>query len=268
MTEGRRKRRSFIASIRILAHLSLGSLLVTLVACRELDDLSQVDYPTEGLVLYYSFDHAPGTLVPDESGSGRDANMFGDTKRVPGIRYGAVAFDGSPSSFVEDVDGADRLEGLQAVTLSVWIRSEEVNTDAGILICEPPASHDRALSLRYDKEGARTGSVNGIKGGVTLQTSESNFETLSNLQITEWQHLVMAWKSGEGLRLYVNGKLQELNYNPAFAGSLTGMSTLLVGKGGKDQQSSWKGVVDELFLFDRVLSQEEITSLYNRVGGS
>lgn len=252
--------------LRLVLAVTLAAGLLAVSGCRDfgLRD-GGVDPPDDGLLLHYSFDFDRGARVVDETGRGGDATLHGGARWVrDGIRRGAIAFDGEAGSFVEDPDGGAALNGLNAVTLSVWVRSDTTGTDAGVFICAPPDGRDRSFSLRYDAEGAQTGGRNSIKGGVTTPNRPrgNSFESAPNVQTTDWQHLVMTWASGRGFELYLDGRPSALLFNANVEGVLDGMSTLLVGKGSKDLNSSWRGLIDEVLIYDRVLEPEEVRALY------
>ena len=46
------------------------------------------------------------------------------------------------------------------------------------------------------------------------------------------------------------------------AGALDPWGTLLIGKGSKDITTSWAGLIDELRIYDRALSETEIQTLF------
>lgn len=234
-------------------------------SCRSFDLDNRASYPRDGLLVYYPFDAEKGRTVIDRSRNGRDATLYGTAQWTRGVLGGAILFSGTIDSYAADEDGGSTFNGLTAVSLAAWVKSNEIQSDAGFFICEPPVGHDRALSLRYDRDGATSGSANGVKGGVTVNDGmQLSFETVSGLQTSTWQHLVMTWESGVGFQLYADGAAVELTANAMETGELTGMTTLFIGKGGKDAGSSWNGAVDELFVYGRVLTPEEVMSLYER----
>ncbi len=71
------------------------------------------------------------------------------------------------------------------------------------------------------------------------------------------------WATGQALKFYINGKLDTptADRGPA-TGPLANFSTVILGKGGKDTgDSSWDGLIDEVRLYDKALTPEEIQTV-------
>jgi hypothetical protein len=112
-----------------------------------------------------------------------------------------------------------------------------------------------------------------------LDTIEFNMETISDLQTTEWQHLVLCWEAGdEELTFYVDGDDAVLDPASLVVKSapslgspdtvlppdpyLAAMTELYVGKGGKDKVACWKGYIDEVVILNFKVTSEEVGDLY------
>jgi hypothetical protein len=100
--------------------------------------------------------------------------------------------------------------------------------------------------------------------GITTTGGEQQLETSSNTQTTNWQHLVMTWSSGQVVRFYING-LEDTptGTDPATTGTITGVTALIVGKGGKDENANegWDGLIDDVRIYDYPLSDREVLYL-------
>lgn len=219
------------------------------------------------LLVYWAFDGGSGAIAADGSGKGHDGVISGATWRSPG--YGGtgycLSFNGLGNE-VNDVDAGGYLNGLDAVTFSVWIKSNVTNTDRGFLICTNPDGTDNR-DMRYDDAGSASGRDDVIKCGITSTEGLYEIESAATVQTTDWQHLAMAWRSGEPLKLYVNGVLDNSFANqPIRGGTLTGYTKLLVGRGGKDTAANqgWDGLVDEVRIYDYALSQAEVKTVMDR----
>ena len=219
------------------------------------------------LLVYWAFDGGSGVIAGDGSGKGHDGVISGATWRSPG--YGGtgycLSFNGLGNE-VNDVDAGGYLNGLDAVTFSVWIKSNVTNTDRGFLICTDPDGTDNR-DMRYDEAGSVSGRDDVIKCGITSTEGLYEIESAGTVQTTDWQHLAMAWKSGEPLKLYINGVLDSSFANqPIRGGVLTGYTKLLVGRAGKDTAANqgWDGLLDEVRIYDYALSQAEVKTVMNR----
>ena len=176
-----------------------------------------------------------------------------------------MKLDGSGSS-AEDTNGLNYINGLDAFSVSVWVKSTSVDSDRGIFHGIDPDGGDVVFTLRYDAKGWAGGGTNVIKAGINTTGGAQQYESASGVQTTEWQHLVVTWSSGNQLALYIDGSADEPTDNQdATEGEITDATKFVIGKGGKDANASWNGLIDEVHLYNRVLETAEITSLASGV---
>ncbi|MHC4088351.1 MAG: LamG domain-containing protein, partial [Planctomycetota bacterium] len=188
---------------------------------------------------------------------------------VPGVIRQAINLDGFDDYVLAD-DGGASMNGLDALTIALWVKSDVVGTDRGFIHFEDPCGHDNR-GMRYDAMGVSGGGTNLIKVGVTSDAAggpvgwpgRQQLESSSNVQTNDWQHLAMTWSSGKQLKLYINGLLDTPTYNePALTGVLTGYKKVIIGRGGKyaPPAGGWDGLIDDVRIYDRALSKEQINT--------
>jgi len=210
------------------------------------------------LILHWPFDDGSGTTAADASGNGHNGTLEGDPKWVAGQIGGALEFGGGGERVVDE-DAENYLNGLDAVTISVWIKSNETNSDRGFIIGEEPDFGDHLMTMRYDAEGMTGGGTNLLKMAVVAPNDEQQLESSNNLQTTEWQHVALVWSRNEQLKFYVNGELDTPLANDAPRDvSTSDVTMLIVGQGGKDAGRSWNGLVDDVRIYDEALTAERI----------
>jgi hypothetical protein len=214
------------------------------------------------LLGWWKMDEGVGTTAVDWSGHNHHAQfgnpaptwatgLFGDALKFAGNGDSAACPDGS------------FLNGLNALTVTIWVKSDVTNTDKGFIIFETPAGADN-MDIRYDASGSTGGGTNVMKMGVTVSVSGTNtilqLESSNGGQSTDWQHLTLVWKSGQALKFYINGKLDAPTANSAaVTGPLANFSKVIIGQGGKDTGgSSWSGLIDEVRVYNKALTQDEI----------
>jgi hypothetical protein len=192
-----------------------------------------------------------------------------------GAIVGALKFDGV-DDFVVSHTIAVQLNGSNALTVALWVKSDVTNTDRGFIHFEEPHGTDDR-GMRYDEWGLDGQGANLIKIGVicSARSVRQQLESSSNVQTTAWQHLVMTWSSGQPLKLYINGTLDTPTFNdPGLAGVLRGYTRLLIGRGGKygapstDATTGWDGLIDDVAIFSRALDADEVVRLRNQGGAS
>ena len=227
----------------------------------------------QDLLTYYSFDAPPdagpdaefrtGETITDDSGNGRYLRVSGEgiTWTSEGRLNGAIRMSGGPG-FLKDPNANRYLNGLDAFTITVWIRSEVIGTDAGIVNTQPPDDDDQNISLRYDADGLFGGGVNVVKGGVRTRNGKQEYESRWYAQATTWQHLALIYESGEPLRLIINGTVDNPTYAPLKTSGVTVRNVhLRVGEGAKGRSDIWDGLMDELRIYDGVLTPPEVRSV-------
>ena len=211
-------------------------------------------------ILVYSFDEGSGTTAFDQTGNGRDGVISDATWQAGGFNGSGWALSFGSGAKVEDDDGEAYLNGLEALTMAAWVKSNILSSDRGIFNGETPDGGDNVCTMRYDSSGASFGGTNVMKMAVTAGGAEQQLESSSNVQTTEWQHVAMTWESGGLIRLYINGEedMGAQRSGPNNSGTIDGCDTFIVGQGAKDQSDGWNGLIDEVRLFDTALTAEEI----------
>ncbi|MDH4241716.1 MAG: pentapeptide repeat-containing protein, partial [Phycisphaerae bacterium] len=223
------------------------------------------------LAAYWKLDEIGGNIAYDSSGNGNHGSLYGDPnwQLAGGKKAGALEFDGIDDYVLEN--GGLNLNGLDGLTIALWIRSDVTGTDRGFIHFEDPHGTDDR-GMRYDAFGGTGGGVSLIKIGVTSDSPDGppgwpgrqQLESSSNVQTTDWQHLAMTWSSGEQLKLYINGVLDTPTANePALSGVLFGYNMVLIGRGGKYGQPEtdamgWDGLIDDVRIYNYALNGDDI----------
>ncbi len=215
-----------------------------------------------GLLAWWTFDDGTGTVAADDSGFGRDAAVQGAAWDPAGRHGGALRFDGNDA--VEAAEGPAWLNGLDELTLAMWVRSDAggIGTDAGLLTTRPPGD-SQCVNLRYDADGFRSGSQETVKLYVRTSDDVHAAEGPGGLQTTGWQHLAVTWSAGQAATLYVDGVARPFAWDEGpLDGVILGATTLLIGQGCKSGQG-WRGRIDDVRIFGRALSPQQVARLHN-----
>ncbi|HEX41273.1 MAG TPA: hypothetical protein ENN81_04345, partial [Phycisphaerales bacterium] len=230
------------------------------------DDWLKQDFTAPALLAWYKLD---GNAL-DSSGN----NLHADPCSDPGARFPTYVASKAGLGQAVDVNGGgdyliarnvgSRLNGSDALTVAVWIKSDITNTDKGFIDFQTPNGND-SRDMRYDVDGGSGGGTNVIKVGITATDGEQKIESSSGVQKTDWQHVAITWASGTNLTLYLDGVPDNTpTYRePIRYGTLTGYGPLHIGKGAKDNAAnlSWAGLIDEVRVYDKALSQAELQSI-------
>lgn len=165
--------------------------------------------------------------------------------------------------FLENVLISDSINGKTEFSIFAVVKSNLTNTDNGFLYHKnPPDGQDDGLSLRYDASGANTGRTNIIKAGLLGNNGGNQIETTSNTQTTDRQVISITWKGGGKLYSYLDS-IQNDSSNNNVAGPMNGISSLLIGKGAKDNNSNegWDGYIETIIFYKKQFSSDTIKDI-------
>jgi len=212
-------------------------------------------------IVHWAMDEGSGDTAFDST----DNHLDG---AISGALWDATTADGSASCLdfngfgdnVLNLAAGPYLNGLDAMTISLWVQSDLTDTDKGFFMGSDSGS-DRH-GMRYDRRGgsADPDGIDVIKYGVRTNEGNEEDESSENLQTTDWQHILMTWESGVGLTLYINGYKDSPTFDAGAKGGITdGYNRILAGKGSKDgaDDAGWDGRIDDLRILDYVVSEGE-----------
>lgn len=213
---------------------------------------------TDGLVSYHPFNGNAN----DATGNSHNGIVHGATLTTDrfGESNSAYSFDGV-DGYVRIPDDP-QLDGMDSLSLSVWVKTSGSTQQMEVL-------------NKYIHSGDQlNGSYNiGIDGWGPLAvfqyaTEDDYMIKISNdpLPIDSWHHIVGVYTGVEGT-LFVDGSKVALSRNdPDSVGPLNSiMADLLIGCGENSGGllNFFEGKIDDVRIYNRALSTEEITELYN-----
>lgn len=221
------------------------SLAVTLIIIAPDIVLSQTAVKN-GLVSYWSFNKADidGEVVKDSFGSNHGV-MKGKPKMVEGKVGEALEFDGS--SYVEVPDNKS-LQLWETYTLEAWIFQKESRSSRII---------DKITA------GTADGPHLDTHPGTKLRScAGSCFSTKSDYSLKEWHYAAMTFDKGNVV-LYLDGKADgEGKTNSPLSGNTLSLKIAADSNG----QNLFVGIIDEVRVYNRALSADEIKQNMNAKG--
>ncbi len=206
--------------------------------------------PEESLILYMSFDTVDGKSTIDHSLYKNHGEMKGDPKHVAGKFGKALKFNGV-SEFIE-IPHHESLTVDQDVTVMAWIHTERhTGPDEarwqGIMA---KSNNPRSYSLWTDSNNKCLHfSVGPPQGGGSVCQGE--------VKLNEWQHIVAQFNNGTH-RYWINGQQVGETGNKPNPPGLEDTSPVVIGTAGGGNQRYFLGMIDEVRIWNRALSEEEI----------
>ena len=212
--------------------------------------------PTNGLVGYWAFDEGSGTTATDGSGNGRTGSLqYGPTWAASGACRvgGCLSFDGV-DDYVRVADvAALRLTG--DLTISAWIKPTGARSLQSI------------VSKRYEYELGPVSDAAPYALGWSHKDASGAFVSgnlTSSTEADQWQHVVLVRNgSTRQMRGYKNGVLALSSTYSAPPG--TSSYALNIGRNPGSIQR-FRGWIDEVRIYNRVLSEAEIQELFTDGG--
>jgi len=248
--------------------LSIYHRALTLGEIKALGDCcSNISTPpcdTSGLVLCMSMDgNANDSTKFAHNGIVRGATL---TTGRNGISNSAYYFDGTTSHISL---GVKPMLKPNAASISVWVKPHTFNSYTGgnanciFLTKNPnnPGSYMEAYSLYLTNRSGPTKFMTVSTHQPT--TNEKWFQSVQNTNLNQWTHLVLTFDF-DSLRLYINGQLDNKTYK-GFNNVYDALDSIMIGYSANTMNKNYfKGDMDELKMYNRVLSATEVQNLFSK----
>ncbi len=248
--------------------------------CNELETPTLPDYlPTNGLVGYWPFNGNAN----DESGNGNHGTVNGanldDDK--DGNPNSAFRFDG-----IDDWILCQSVQLVGEYTVQFWIDPDDniqltanyTQTNSGCTILSQGASNgpcnysDFAFGYKVGDYGTGEQNCSGYSWFETEMGNGCSLNYISNCNAEmamspDWKLITISF-SNSYLKRYINQALVDsIQFNGVVSNSGFPMSigcryVANCDGGGSCTWGHWKGKIDDIAIYNRALTQEEITALY------
>ncbi len=213
----------------------------------------------DGLIGYWSFDKdtVKGKTVADIWGN-QDAEIIGDLQIVPGKFGEAVQLGGGAGARVQMTDDIKKAElPTEEMTIELWAWDEQFIEWGGYVVAVQDngafekgwllGTRWKAFSFALSSEDADDGD------GLLTYLNAANAS-----EMNKWYHVVGTYDSKE-MKIYVNGKLE--GTSGVQSGPINYPDRIFFSIGAyKDDNEDFvhKGMLDEVRLYDRALSEKEV----------
>ncbi|MFC1756461.1 LamG domain-containing protein [Patescibacteria group bacterium] len=262
---------------RIIQYISIIAVLATIVGSyfffrsegSTKINSSQETKLTDGLVGYWSFDgnhidwSATGAEVRDQSGNGYHGGINGGINVDTGKIGQALNIDGINGSYI-NTSNITEIDNSSYLTMSAWVNFNTISLADIVLEFD---NFTEWSGLLLDQGAGGWCNANNIAAILSNGGSNTYGCTTSNpIQTGNWYYLTMVFDgtqvgNNNRLKLYINGSEETLT----FTGTIP--STTADVTNGFDIGYSiftLDGKIDEVRVYNRALSINEITELYNQ----
>ncbi len=205
-----------------------------------------VDPGTEGLIASYSFE---GDVL-DGSGNGNDGTIMGDPGFVEGMFGQAIDLDGD-GDYIDC--GANPILGMletNEVTVATWVNIRSI-------------AHQWAAIVGKGENSWRLGNASldpRFHFGISIWNAPDTptLDGVTAVGFDEWHHVAGMYDGGS-INIYLDGALDISTPTTEPIGATE--TSVLIGDNPEATGRYWDGLIDELLIYNRALSENEILFL-------
>jgi len=210
-----------------------------------------------GLVGYWNLDQGSGTIAYDSSGYSNHGTIYGGASWTSGKVNGALNFDGS-NDYVNCGKSAV-LDPTQEATVEAWVNFKKLPSAAGHIMAIAGRSFVGAdLDLQTETDNRFKFYIGPGAGGGCVAISNTV------VQADKWYHVVGTYQANSNMKIYVNGTLERTTSISIARNHNSG--TFCIGASPYWGGRFFNGTIDEVSVYSRALSAEEIWAEYTRTG--
>ena len=220
----------------------------------------------------WTFEEGKGKEVKDLSGNDTHGEFVGDLKWAKGKFGGGLEFNGADTWVKLGTKGEDKtlaaldFKDSKGFSVHSWVYAAEDPTGKCVIWKGLGCS---TWSQYLLGTGAHENGQNSTQAAFHIRAANGGgkLEVLGDeLQSKEWIHLVGTW-DGSQLHVYVNGKLQ--NSEDAKGPPWASPEEVYIGADpGCGKRCQWNGIIDEVVIFDTVLSDDDVVKLGEGIEGA
>lgn len=209
------------------------------------------------LVLAYSFDDGDATLVPDDSAHGNAAGIEGAV-RGPGVHGDAMTFDGDNDVLVTRHSPSLAVAPNGALTISFWIEVAGPGPfPADQLVIGKVRDNDQRISPFYEFGIEFDNSLEVLELFLTDDLEQLLIASQVTVPFDQFTHVAFTW-DGQVTAGYVDGVLQPFDPGRTFDITVLAYDQDLRIGGQPDRAEFFTGALDDVRLYNRALTAEEI----------
>ena len=207
----------------------------------------------DGLVAYYPFDGNEGDRISDHSGSRRHASAKNVSWTAAGKVRGAIRFAPAGSYILASDSGLPA--GDTPRSIAFWKKTGPDNEPCNSLLAYGSRARGQQFSMGMDWRVGRSSIAVSPYGSCNVAAKKLGNE--------RWYHIVYCYGGAGKHTIYIDGVADSFSVR-----EFSRYSTQLSGElflGDSDRQGpSYDGCIDEVMIYDRILSPVEVRQIYER----
>ncbi len=205
---------------------------------------------SSGLVSYWKLDETSGIVAADSSGNTRHAN-YGQYAPLPSLdKPSAISFSNARSLEFNGINtnlnaGSNTAFSPSQQSIAFWMKANNTSDWKGPLAKTASGQWGNGWGLYF------------YGGNLRYYVSHYNSFISAAFPSMQWAHVATTWDGVTG-KIYVNGVLVS---SAPLGGSNATNSELTIGSVDTSGLYHFSGLLDDVRIYNRILSQTEITAL-------
>lgn len=202
------------------------------------------------LVALWSFNLNNSTDAIDSSGYGNDGAVTNATWTSDGVFGGAYEFDGS-ADYINCGNTAS-LNTTGNITVSAWFNADEIVAERHI------------VSKKWNSYAPYTQFIVFVKNSkveASYGDGTDAYGCSETILANTTYHVVLVVSPNDRATLYLDGAQVDEDIDVSVDGNVTTFS-LYIGTSAENGDTAFKGMIDEVRVYNRSISSEEVLILY------
>ncbi|MEK6954322.1 MAG: LamG-like jellyroll fold domain-containing protein [Candidatus Micrarchaeota archaeon] len=213
-----------------------------------------------GLAGYWMMDEGTGIAAFDSSGNGNTGQLRNTPLWVGGKFGSSLQFDGNGINYKNVyIPHSTSLATPNAVTVSAWVYPLGISGDHQVVLAkwyDENSNFIGSFVLELQPNGVTPQFVVRRAGDLLVQTAVSNV----NIPVGQWYYVTGTY-DGTTIKIYVNGALTG---TVSMSGTINqGNQPVIIGAhsySSIEDVNIFNGIIDDVKLFNRALSFEEVNA--------
>ena len=214
----------------------------------------KIPSPHSGLIGYWSFDET-GINAYDSSGYNNNGLMYSSTTptdlhSTSSCKIGYCAnFDGL-DDYVKINNNLDYSQN--AFTVLAWINTQDITSCQRVIVSSKENINSGFVLAQPE------GTCNKIRIWANIDGIWRSVDSPDNISTSTWYFIGGSYNS-KVLKVYLNDKINSSNFSGTFSNNSAATNI-----GAPDNSASYffKGIIDEVRIYNRALSDKEINLIY------
>ena len=213
--------------------------------------------PTNGLLGWYPFNgNANDESLNGTNGTVNETTLTSDRNNINNAAY---YFNGISSNIDLGINSAIN-SILNDFSISYWVKSEN---NGGSIFCSYSSSSQGGSNWRINSGIGANGLI--ALSYLVNQNWQSTYSSPYHIELNQWIHFTFT-RSGGSTKIYINGIFTSSETLSALSlpNPTSPEATTMIGYAFPNTPNFnyFKGIIDDIGIWNRALTQEEITRLY------